>query len=973
MIETTQNNPLPTLIKRQANSAGLPLTTNFYISSSNSQNRDNAENNECSNLDYIAMLERKVQEQAKRLNELENKSKVKSESTCKTKEETPGEKLKVMKGSSDSKCGGNKTARTVGYENECNVVSDFHEEDINNDLSNNAELLRKALESELINRNIISEYITLDNVLDFVKVKNESDEHKQQLFLAQSLLNNYRIEIEKLHEENKELKSDANSAEMIKKINALNEVNFNYKVQLTSLTEKLKMYKDNFETINSDFETLFKEKNTYNKENNLLKERILTLTEQINNLELIITNGGSKDNNDKDGNIEIKENEYKKLYENLLIENRELRFSQSKYLKAISNPNTAPTPSSEPVNCRTEQKLRLKIQSLKKQLENYIAENESLKLNLQQNENTLKNNESAKSNNNVSEADIREKAGFRGGKMEDGNSQLKRDLEELREKYRGKEKEVEDLINENSHLKLEIKQNKLSEENFKILLNASENKAAESQQYNNMINQQIKELENEVENKDKIILSLNEEKCCFENEVKEKLVAFDEYVMKNKDNISCVLENVLKLCMYLDKYYVNRPEKLSSKLVLNSNNNNIDVQRIMTKINVISNIKDFNIQLNDDLFFETINDFVYYIYNDISRIFKRSKEIYNDKMLKEVQVASIDFMNEEKETQKEQIERINGKFRLLDSENKALVCENNRLKEDVLKANNSNKKLKGKLIEIEEKLKENVINLSISNKRLNYLTNNKNNLLKLTQKFIMDNQYKELSKSMLVIIKIQEQISENELNKNLMEAKLEVIKSNIEHSTNRENDIKKALKDEYGNIEKLILDYEEKLKEKRERLSQAVKEYALLKEKHNETSQKEKEQNLSQSDVSFLTYNKLTPQNSLSRLKMIKTHSEILLNNKQKDAFYKNIINRNANKLGDFQTKSEVTSIKSYKNKSRVTEISKQSELLNRTESIFNKSKSRKPVLDKDFIMLEAKEELNNVVGEKMSAKELLE
>ena len=39
------------------------------------------------------------------------------------------------------------------------------------------DLLRKTIESDLIQNNLLSKYITVDGVLDIAKIKNESEEY----------------------------------------------------------------------------------------------------------------------------------------------------------------------------------------------------------------------------------------------------------------------------------------------------------------------------------------------------------------------------------------------------------------------------------------------------------------------------------------------------------------------------------------------------------------------------------------------------------------------------------------------------------------------------------------------------------------------------------------------------------------------------------------------------------------------------
>ena len=70
------------------------------------------------------------------------------------------------------------------------------------------DLLRKTIESDLIQNNLLSKYITVDGVLDIAKIKNESEEYRKQLVLAQSMVHSLKSDVEELTRENENLKNN---------------------------------------------------------------------------------------------------------------------------------------------------------------------------------------------------------------------------------------------------------------------------------------------------------------------------------------------------------------------------------------------------------------------------------------------------------------------------------------------------------------------------------------------------------------------------------------------------------------------------------------------------------------------------------------------------------------------------------------------------------------------------------------------
>ena len=110
--------------------------------------------------------------------------------------------------------------------------------------------------------------------------------------------------------------------------------------------------------------------------------------------------------------------------------------------------------------------------------------------------------------------------------------------------------------------------------------------------------------------------------------------------------------------------------------------------------------------------------------------------------------------------------------------------------------------------------------------------NNKSrrNLYLIIKKFIRLFPFKELTRIMLEIINISEQISNDELNKYIIEEKISLMKNNYKNfSQQMDNDINSIIKKEYDNLKKLLNDIENKIVLKNETLKELNEEYEKYK------------------------------------------------------------------------------------------------------------------------------------------------
>ena len=154
-------------------------------------------------------------------------------------------------------------------------------------------LLQKTIESDLIKGNVLKKYITFENVIDFAKIKNESEEYRKELVLSQALVNSLKSEIEVLMKEKNQINDNNNINNFLHK-----EKN---RVRTVSPKKKNKtFFKENilndsnennsylkymkFNSLNDNDILLQEERKQYLSENASLKDKIYSQNTIMNNL-----------------------------------------------------------------------------------------------------------------------------------------------------------------------------------------------------------------------------------------------------------------------------------------------------------------------------------------------------------------------------------------------------------------------------------------------------------------------------------------------------------------------------------------------------------------------------------------------------------------------------------------------------------------------------------------------------------------
>ena len=885
-IETTQN---------------LQATTSKLMNSmENFPNLNSQKEKENSSNTYINQLEYKIRDQAKRLSELE---KYKYLCERRIKQLNPNHPLPI-------------TEEILEMPIQKDEIIDIEEQ------KNYYDLLRKTVENDLLKNGLLNKYITADGVLEFAKIKNECEEYRKQLVLAQSMINSLKSDVEDLIKENNIYKNKENneskdnninnvSNELQKKINDLTRENLklnkelsNFKDENSSLkaenftldvklkdiyknddskieniNKRLNDYKLNYDKVNSDFENLLKEKADLKKENLKLQNENHMYQEQLYSLEVQIDKLNSGVNAQREREIN---DEYKNMYNDLLIENQNLKkllnnnnsnLIESNNFNENENSNFAILSSEinklqiekekmkidldnalyEKINLEKEnetnknQLKNLNIEKVKLQLENEKINKELLNLRDKysielSNKSTiiqnfqdeiskfkLENDENKKENNNLNDnySQTLQKYNILNYKHEEMKSKydlISKDYEKLK-----KENDLlqrKNTLNENelkvlqTQCKQYIDENsmiKLSESNLKKIVEQTENKVNETMQYNGKINLQIREMENEIEEKDKIILDLQKSKKDFEKVVSEKIQNFDEYITYNKSFIYDLMKKLNELSFSFDQL---ANKDLNNNIFTKEFSNGIT--KVLTQINSINNIQNYDIQLNDQIFFDTLDLFLTIISKEIINIYERNIGINLET------VSKVNFLNEEEMKNKNDLntqvlsltkERDN----LFDDYSK-IKGRNLKLEKDCHKIKNENRDLKNKYNDVYFRFSQNEKTLEMNN-------NNRRNLFNLIQKFIRLFPYKELTKIMLDIINITEQLGNDELNECLIENKISLMENNFKNysKNNVNNDLNNILQKEYDDLKNLLNDLKNKIIIKNEKLKAMNDEYEKYK------------------------------------------------------------------------------------------------------------------------------------------------
>jgi hypothetical protein len=338
-------------------------------------------------------------------------------------------------------------------------------------------------------------------------------------------------------------------------------------------------------------------------------------------------------------------------------------------------------------------------------------------------------------------------------------------------------------------------------------------------------------MDNEIKEKEKMIIDLKAQKEQFENEILQKFKYYDDYITNNKINIKSLLSSLLNLLIQFKE----RINYISQQ----RNNNNLgefispkfmsDTDKIINQINTINNITNYDIELNDSVFFETINNFISMLYQEASIIFN-----VNDRST---------FYNSKKEETKNN-EEFFSKINFLNNDRNELIKNYSEIKKKNYNVFKENTKLKNEIIDLDNKLKEFKLKYNCNQKAI-YLNNEgKKLLLNAMNKFIKNISYdNELSKLMYDILNIIDQINLINLNKCLVEEKLNLMKNNGSIEGEPGGELGIFLMNEKNKLEKLIDDYNRKINQKKGILQKLNDDYDLKENLYSNNIKELKEKN----------------------------------------------------------------------------------------------------------------------------------
>ena len=872
-IETTQNMPFPS--KPPKLNKKIFLATDFSNDYSNTNTNPN----------YIAQLEKKVSIQSKKICELQNYKSICEEFIKKL---NPYQTFPI-------------TEEMLSKEYE--IVKD----PINAaEQQNYTDLLKKTIENELIKNGLLNSNINAEGVIDLAKIRLESEEYKKQLVLAQSMINSLKNDLVELTKENKEYKINEEKNINLKNNESINMNNqiFDINNKLMSYKNNYEKISKDFEKLLDEKKNIKNENSILKNEINEYKLKIENLEKEINEIKNNNNNNGnvdkseSKKNKNKDymkqydevieeitkkdskSTSPTKENRdklnsnnehyIKTLNENkrLTIENLKLKEDIKKVINEkneIEKQNEANKNKIIQLNKKIEKEKEEHQKEVNKLKEKYIEkENENENYNYyiddteddnffdnkkdSQNENenekensVLKQNKSKSRNlnsniiKNITNTYLQEKY----NELNDKYVQLNANYNDMLIKYakiQNEKEKIKDMfnkINDKNNDKYKLEDNNKNEIKKLIEQSLEQNKKNnDDDSFNyNKINYKLWEMDNEIKEKEKIIIDLKAQKEQFENEVLQKFKYYDDYITNNKLNIKSLLSSLLNLLIQFKE----RVNYISQE----RNNNNLDefispqfmsgTDKLISQINTINNITNYDIELNDSIFFETINNFISMLYQESSMILNVNER--------------NTFYNSKKEETKNN-EELFSKINFLNNDRNELMKNYSEIKKKNYNVIKENTILKNEIIDLDNKLKE--IKLKYNCNQKTILVNNEGKKLLLTamNKFIKNISYdNELSKLMYDILNIIEQINLIHLNKCLVEDKLYVMKYSrgIEGGPGGELGI--FLMNEKNKLEKLIDDYNSKIKQKKGILQKLNDDYDLKENLYSNNIKELKEKN----------------------------------------------------------------------------------------------------------------------------------
>ena len=358
---------------------------NNYQIESSSKDKSESQKNRNNFSTYIEQLELKIQKQAKRLNEL---SRYKYLCEKRIKQLNPIEELPINEDNLSNKISPPSTQRykyDILYEKYTNLLKDFNflinnnnsnSNNSNNEIFNESNginfvekykklkekynkmkiqyekaiellkeetlvteeqrnlivLLKNTIDNDLVKSGILKKYINSNHIIDFIKIKNESEEYRKELVLSQALVNSLKSEIEIIMKENKKNKrqnSNENISFSFGIKNNNNKLNGeNNKNEIINLEEERRDYLNEIKILKND---LIKQKDFIN---NLINEN--------SNLKLLIQKSNQKTENNTLSNNKINylQNDSNKIKKDLINYDEKLIYFNeyiSNFKKSQSN------------------------------------------------------------------------------------------------------------------------------------------------------------------------------------------------------------------------------------------------------------------------------------------------------------------------------------------------------------------------------------------------------------------------------------------------------------------------------------------------------------------------------------------------------------------------------------------------------------------------------------------------------------
>ena len=872
-IETTQNMPFP--------SKPPKLNKKIFLATDISNDYSNPNTNP----NYIAQLEKKVSIQSKKICELQNYKSICEEFIKKL---NPYQTFPI-------------TEEMLSKEYE--IVKD----PINAaEQQNYTDLLKKTIENELIKNGLLNNNINAEGVIDLAKIRLESEEYKKQLVLAQSMINSLKNDLVELTKENKEYKMNEEKNINLKNNESINMNNqiFDINNKLMSYKNNYEKISKDFEKLLDEKKNIKNENSILKNEINEYKSKIEDLEKEINEIKNSNINNGNVDKSESKKN---KYKDYMKQYDEVIEEitkkdskstsptkdNRDkLNSNNEHYIKTL-NENKRLTIENQKLkedikkvinekneigkqNENNKNKIIQLSKKLEKEKEEHQKEVNKLKEKYIEKENENENynyyiddteddnffdnkKDSKNENENEKENYVLKQNKSKSRNLNSNiiktitNTYLQEKYNELNDKYVQLNANYNDMLIkyakiQNEKEKIKDMFNKISDKNndkyklednnkneIKKLIEQSlelnkKNNDDDSFNYNK-INYKLWEMDNEIKEKEKKIVDLKAQKEQFENEILQKFKYYDDYITNNKLNIKSLLSYLLNLLIQFKE----RVNYISQE----RNNNNLDefispqfisdTDKLISQINTINNITNYDIELNDSIFFETINNFISMLYQELSMIFNVNER--------------GPFYNSKKEETKNN-EELFSKINFLNNDRNELMKNYSEIKKKNYNVIKENTILKNEILDLDNKLKE--IKLKYNCNQKTILVNNEGKKLLLTamNKFIKNISYdNELSKLMYDILNIIDQINLINLNKCLVEEKLNLMKNSggIEGEPGGELGI--FLMNEKNKLEKLIDDYNRKINQKKGILQKLNDDYDLKENLYSNNIKELKEKN----------------------------------------------------------------------------------------------------------------------------------